>query len=468
MSKTKKNIHPPSTLNPLPLRTVPINWSPISWKKKKTAQQPTYSNTRSYRETLDQLAHYPPLVSPGEIEKLRSQIAEAAAGKRFILQGGDCAERFSDCTPDSLLNKLKILLEMSVILTYGARKPVVRIGRLAGQFAKPRSQESETLNQTTLSTYRGDSINAPEFTNEGRAPDPQRLLKSYFHSAVSLNYIRAMIDGGFADLHHPDNWNLHSIEKSFRWKEYEAVTKGILDAINFMESFGGLNSESLGKIDFFTSHEGLHLDYETTMTRKDSLTGKIYNQSSHMLWIGERTRQYDGGHVEYFRGLANPIGIKFGCSLKPDELLRLMDRLDPENLPGRLTLISRLGHDQVEKSLPQFLKAVKREGRTPAWSCDPMHGNTTVTSSGIKTRNFNHILKELKTSFQIHKTTGTILAGVHFELTGEDVTECTGGAEQLRKTDLTTNYASTCDPRLNYSQSLEIAFLIAMHLKKGN
>ncbi len=443
-------------------------WSPDSWKRKETLQQPHYTDQKAYKKTLTAIASYPPLVSSGEVENLKKQVAEAAAGKRFILQGGDCAERFADCTPDAILNKIKILLEMSVILTYGARKPVVRIGRLSGQYAKPRSNDFEMVNGEKIPSYHGDSINSPEPDMKSRIPDPARLLQSYFHSAVSLNYIRAMIDGGFADLHHPYNWNLHSMERSPRWKEYKAVTEGILDAINFMESFGGLRSESLGRIDYFTSHEGLHLDYETALTKTDPLTGKKYNLSAHMLWIGERTRQLEGGHVEYFRGIANPIGIKFGPNMKKDELLKLLDILDPENSPGRITLITRLGHGNVEKTLTPLLKAVIKAGKKPAWSCDPMHGNTTVTSKGIKTRNFEHIIDELKKTFLIHSSLSSYLAGVHFELTGENVTECTGGVTKLKDSDLTTNYASTCDPRLNYSQSLEIAFLIAMFLKKNN
>ncbi len=392
------------------------------------------------------------------MDTLKTQIAEAAAGKRFILHGGDCVERFDDCNAEVITNKLKILLQMSVILAHAARVPVLRMGRLAGQFFKPRSQESERVGGLTLPTYRGDTVNGFDATEKDRNPQPDRLLGGYFHAAATLNYIRAMIDGGFADLHHPYSWNLHSIERTEQWPEYRLIVERILDAIHFMESFGGVKSEMLGKIEFFTSHEGLHLPYEAALTR--AVDARFYNLGAHFLWIGDRTREIGDAHVEYFRGIANPIGLKLSGTAQADEVIRLLDVLNPTREEGRITLITRMGHNQVTESLPPLIRGVHASGHPVAWTSDPMHGNTAVTAGGVKTREFSHILAELSRTFEIHDSEGSRLAGVHFELTGDDVTECTGGAIGLGEDDLSRNYQTWCDPRLNYAQSLEMAFLL--------
>ncbi len=437
------------------------NWSKNSWKNFKAAQQPEYRDTDSYSKVLEKIESYPPLVFPGEVENLKRQISMAGNGKRFILQGGDCAERFLDCNENAIINKIKILLQMSVILTYGARKPVVKIGRIAGQYFKPRSNPYETVNNSQIPTYRGDSINIYEPGPENREPDPERLLMAFFHSVTTLNYIRAIIAGGFADLHHPYTWELHSIEKTGEWQKYKNTVERILDAINFMESFGGLKPETLGRVDFFTSHEGLHLGYEEALTRKDPETGRYYNLGAHMLWIGERTRSIDGAHVEYFRGIHNPIGIKISGKIDPEELNELLHRLNPENEEGRITLIARMGAGSVEKKLPALIKKVEKSKRKVTWSCDPMHGNIVNIGHTIKKRNFDDILREIKETFRAHREAGTFIGGVHFELTGDDVTECTGGAINLKDDDLNRNYETYCDPRLNYTQSLEMAFLLS-------
>jgi len=440
-------------------------WSPDSWKQYPAGQQVQYADPAAYQAALQRIGDYPPLVFPGEVDQLKRHIAKAGRGEAFILQGGNCAERFIDCTATTITNQLKILLQMSVILTYGVRKPVIRIGRIAGQYAKPRSRPTETVGDQTLPSYRGDNVNAFEFEPQARQADPDRLMLGLYHSAVTLNYIRAMIDGGFADLHHPYTWNLHRIEKTSRWPQYKEIVEQILNAIDFMESFGGARAETLGRIEFYTSHEGLLLGYEQALTHRDQQSGRYYNLGAHMLWIGERTRDPGGAHVEYFRGIANPIGVKIGPTCTAEELLRIIETLNPDNEAGRLTLITRLGADRVEQVLPALIEAVKRQGRTVTFSCDPMHGNADATDDHVKTRNFDVILQELETTFRIHAEHGTRLAGVHFELTGEDVTECIGGAENLTDSDLQRNYQTYCDPRLNYSQSLEMTFLIVKLLQ---
>ncbi|NQU44178.1 3-deoxy-7-phosphoheptulonate synthase, partial [bacterium] len=361
---------------------------------------------------------------------------------------------------------LKILLQMSVILTYGVRKTVVRIGRLAGQYAKPRSRDFEVIDGRELPAYRGDNVNSIEPTALARTPDPNRLLSSFYYSAMTLNHVRALIDGGFADLHHPHNWNLHSIEKSHNWDQYEDVVNRILDAINFMESFGGVRAQALGRIDFFTSHEGLLLGYEEAMTHRDADSGHFYNHGAHMLWIGNRTRDLDGAHVEFFRGIANPIGVKVDADLAPEEVVALARALNPLNEEGRITLITRMGDERIADTLPPLIRAVRKDGCQVVWSCDPMHGNTQVVNDDVKTRDFGLILHEVGQAFRIHQDNRTYLAGVHFELTGEDVTECIGGGAQLTRQDLASRYETACDPRLNYSQSLEMAFRIATELKR--
>jgi 3-deoxy-7-phosphoheptulonate synthase len=441
------------------------NWTPESWRRFPALHQPTYSDAPALDRVLGQIRGLPPLVVATEIDSLKLRLAAAARGEAFILQGGNCAERFIDCREEVIANKLRILLQMSVILAYGVRKPVVRIGRIAGQYAKPRSSEFETVDGRLLPSYRGDAVNAVEPDAQARVPDPERLLSSYFHSATTLNHIRALIEGGFADLRHPYTWNLRSIEQSRNWADYKDVLDRILDAINFMESFGGARSEALGRVDFFASHEGLLLGYEEALTRPDSDSGRFYNFGAHMLWLGARTRQRDGAHVEYFRGIANPIGVKIDPSCGPDELVALIEALNPSNEEGRLTLITRMGAGRVEEALPPMIRAVKRSGRAVVWSCDPMHGNTVTVEGGLKTRDFSVILDELTRTFRIHRNEGGHLAGVHFELTAEDVTECVGGAGELTSQDLTRRYETYCDPRLSDAQSLEMAFLIARLLK---
>jgi len=440
-------------------------WSPDSWKKYTALQQPVYSDVELYENILEKLRGYPPLVFQGEVEHLKSQIAGAGAGNGFILHGGNCAERFIDCNAPTIMNQLKILLQMSIILTHGLRKSVIRIGRIAGQYAKPRSSDTEMVNGIKLPSYRGDSVNGYDPTPESRRPDPERLLQAFYISSTTLNYIRSMIEGGFADLHYPYTWNLYSIDQTAEWPEYKEIVENILDAIHFMESFGGVKPEYLGRVDMYTSHEGLLLGYEEALTRKDEKTGRYYNLGAHMVWIGNRTRDPEGAHVEYFRGIANPIGIKVDQSCSAEEVTDLLHILNPEKEAGRIMLITRFGVDHTEDGLPGIIRAVTASGSPVTWSCDPMHGNTHTVMGNRKTRSFSKVLEELRTSFHIHKSMGTYLAGVHFELTGDDVTECTGGAVDVKDEDLGQNYQTLCDPRLNYAQSLEMAFLIAKMLK---
>ena len=406
----------------------------------------------------------PPLVHHGEVNTLRTHLAQAAKGEAFLLQGGDCAEQFADCRKSTVESKLKILLQMSLVLTWGARIPVIRMGRMAGQYAKPRSKDTETIDGLELPSYRGDNINSSAPKADERAADPQRLMQAYFHSAATLNYTRALVDGGFADLHHPQHWDLGFVRSSTNRAEYEDIVSRIRDAIDFVESTGVRSTTSLKMVELFCSHEGLLLDYEEAMT--ENVAEKWYNLGAHSLWIGDRTRQLDGAHVEYFRGLENPIGIKAGPSMNPSELVELITRLEPANQPGRITIITRLGADIVAESLPPLIKAVSEAGRVVTWVCDPMHGNTISTSKGLKTRDYDAVLSELEEAFKTHATCGSHLGGVHFEMTGEDVTECTGGPQELSVADLSRSYETHCDPRLNYSQSLELALRIAQRLQK--
>ena len=443
-------------------------WAVDSWQRYRVVQQPEYPDVEAYHSVLQKIHTFPPLVSIGEVEKLRAKIADASAGRAFVLQGGDCAERFIDCNEHMIANRLKILLQMSVILTYGIRMPIIKVGRIAGQYAKPRSKNNEHVNGLDIPSYRGDCVNSFEPDPLARVADPQRLLQSYYYSSMTLNYIRAMIDGGFADLHHPYHWNLHSIEQTKKWPAYRNVVDRILDAVNFMEAFGGTRPESLGKVDFYVSHEGLLLGYEEALTRKDPVSGRYYNLGAHTVWIGDRTRAIDGAHVEYFRGIANPVGIKVGPGCEADELLELLAVLNPKNEPGRIILITRFGINHVEQKLPQVVQAVQKAGFQVAWSCDPMHGNIISSNGNRKTRDFSDILTEFQHCFRIHKELESFLAGAHFELTGEDVTECIGGAVALKDDDLAKNYETYCDPRLNYAQSLEIAFLITQLFQENN
>ena len=425
-----------------------------------------YPDAEALRETLRSLSQLPPLVTSWEVETLKKQLAEAAEGQRFLLQGGDCSERFSDCRAEPIAAKLKILLQMSFVLTYGGRRKVTRVGRFAGQYAKPRSSDSETRNGVTLPSYRGDLINRPEFAEEARRPDPGNLLRGYKRAALTLNFIRSLVDGGFADLHHPEQWNLSFFDRAQDTAGYRRMIDEMIRAVGFLETVTDRRLEELKRLEFFASHEGLILEYEEAQTRQVPRRSGWYNLSTHLPWIGERTRGLGGAHVEYFRGIANPIGVKIGPQATADEVLELARVLNPENEPGRLMLIHRFGVEQVGACLPPLIDALRREGRKVTWCCDPMHGNTQTTANGLKTRNFEYILGELNCAFDIHREMGSILGGVHFELTGENVTECTGGSCGLTEADLATSYRSDVDPRLNYEQALEMAFLVAKRVQR--
>ncbi|WP_454829643.1 class II 3-deoxy-7-phosphoheptulonate synthase [Pseudoxanthomonas wuyuanensis] len=439
---------------------LPAQWAPDSWRARPALQMPTYPDPAELESALAELRQLPPLVTSWEIFALKQQLAEAQEGKRFLLQGGDCAESFSDCESGLISNRLKVLLQMSLVLVHGLRLPVVRVGRFAGQYAKPRSADTETRDGLTLPSYRGDLVNQPEFTAQARVPDPRRMIKAHARSAMTMNFVRALIDGGFADLHHPEYWNLNWVGYSPLANEYQQMVTSIGDAVRFMETLSGSEVHNLNRIDFYTSHEALLLPYEEGLTREVPRQWGWFNLSTHYPWIGMRTAAVDGAHVEYLRGVRNPIAIKVGPSVNPDQLLRLIDVLNPEDEPGRLTFIHRMGATQVADKLPPLLEAVRRDGRRVLWVCDPMHGNTESTSNGFKTRRFDNVRGEVEQSFDLHAAAGTRLGGVHLELTGEDVTECTGGARELTDADLERAYRSTVDPRLNYEQSLEIAMSI--------
>jgi 3-deoxy-7-phosphoheptulonate synthase len=439
---------------------LPEDWAPDSWRGRPALQMPTYPDAGALKVALDELGRLPPLVTSWEIFALKKQLAEAQEGKRFLLQGGDCAESFSDCESGLISNRLKVLLQMSLVLVHGLQLPVVRVGRFAGQYAKPRSTDLETRGDITLPSYRGDLVNAPEFSEAARIPDPQRMIRAHSRSAMTMNFVRALIDGGFADLHHPEYWNLNWVGYSPLANEYQQMVSDIGGAVRFMETLAGAEVHNLNRIDFYTSHEALLLPYEEALTREVPRQRGWFNLSTHYPWIGMRTAALDGAHVEYLRGVRNPIAIKVGPSVQPEQLLRLMDVLNPEDEPGRLSFIHRMGATQIAEKLPPLLEAVKRDGRRVLWVCDAMHGNTESTSNGFKTRRFDNIRSEVEQSFDLHAAAGTRLGGVHLELTGEDVTECTGGARELTDVDLERAYRSTVDPRLNYEQSLEIAMLI--------
>jgi len=444
----------------------PSNWAPASWRDRPIQQQPPWPEVGALNAALDEVRSLPPLVNHGEVDSLRTHLAEAAAGKAFLLQGGDCAERFADCTKTVIEAKLKILLQMSLVLTWGARIPVIRVGRMAGQFAKPRSNDTEIIDGTEMPSYRGDNVNDITTDIAARQPDPQRLVKAYHHSAATLNYARALVDGGFADLHHPQHWDLGVVRSQSHRAEYEDMVDRIRDAIEFVESTGVRGTGALRTVELFSSHEGLLLDYEEAFTEK--VGDKWYNLGAHFLWIGDRTRNLGDAHLEYFRGIENPIGIKVGKQMQPKELVEIIREVEPANRPGRITLISRIGAADVREALPPLIAAVREAGQQVAWSCDPMHGNTTTTAvadGGLKTRNYDRILEELEAAFELHAAQGGQLAGVHFELTGEDVTECTGGPQKLSEADLSRSYETYCDPRLNYAQSLEMALRIAQRLQ---
>jgi len=443
-------------------------WAPESWQSKIALQQPIYPSNEEVNAVVAQLSSLPPLVTSWEVESLKEQLASAALGKRFLLQGGDCAERFEDCNPAAITNKLKILLQMSLVLIQGCKKPVTRVGRFAGQYAKPRSDDMETRDGVTLPSYRGDNINRPAFTAQDRLPDPQLMLRGYERAALTLNFIRSLVRGGFADLHHPEYWDLDFVQHSPLAEEYHHMVDGIRESLGFMENVLGVSPGSIEWVDFYASHEALHLYSEQAQTHKVPHRQGWYNLSTHFPWIGMRTADPDGAHVEYFRGIANPIAVKIGAAMNPETLLRLLDILHPEGEPGRLTLIHRFGHERIGAALPKLIEKVRSTRKTVLWCCDPMHGNTRTTAEGIKTRDFHHILSELEQAFDIHASMGTYLGGVHFELTGENVTECTGGARGLNDADLRRAYRSEVDPRLNYEQALEMAMLIARKVRKLN
>ena len=444
-------------------------WTPESWQKLTAVQQPNWPDLDNYKTVLSEISQYPPLVFAGEVRALKQQLAEAAQGNGFLIQGGDCAETFAEFRADPIRDKLKILLQMSVVLTYGASCNVVKIGRIAGQFAKPRSADTETRDGTELPSYRGDAVNDINFNEKSRIPNPKRLLRTYNQSAATLNLLRAFTKGGFADLNKVHLWNQEFIASSPQGKRYEEVANSIDEALTFMKAVGisSENTAALHLTEFFTSHEALLLGYEHALTRQDSLTDKWYNCSAHFMWIGDRTRQPDGAHVEFLSGVENPIGVKVGPSITEDELLSLCEKLNPDNEFGRLTLIARFGAESIRKHLPPLIQAVKENGGKVLWICDPMHGNTYKSPSGFKTRHFDTILEELEHFFAIHRAEGTIPGGVHFELTGDNVTECLGGAREISDTDLESKYETACDPRLNNEQSLELAFLVTDLLRNG-
>jgi 3-deoxy-7-phosphoheptulonate synthase len=437
------------------------SWHSASWQTKPVQQQPVYADAGAVERVVAEIARLPPIVVSWEIEALRTRLAAAQRGEAFLLQGGDCAESFVECESDIIAKKLKILLQMSLVLLHGLKKPVIRVGRMAGQYAKPRSADTETRDGFSLPSYRGDLVNRPEFTAEARAADPQLLLRGYERAALTLNFVRALVDGGFADLHHPEYWDLGFVHQAPLKDGYERIVKSIGDALDFFEGMSGHPVHEATIVDFYTSHEGLHLLYEQAQTRYIARQNRWYNLSTHMPWIGMRTAALDGAHVEYFRGIANPIGVKVGAAMDAAWLQGLVGTLNPQNQPGRLTLIHRFGAKDVATALPKLIEAVRQTGQTVLWVCDPMHGNTETTTGGIKTRRFENILKELDLAFRIHADLGSYLGGVHIELTGDDVTECTGGARGLTDQDLARAYRSTVDPRLNHEQALELAMLIA-------
>lgn len=436
------------------------DWRPDSWQARKAVQQPDYPDRAALERALEQLRHLPPLVTSWEVESLKIQLAEAQQGERFVLQGGDCAESFADCRPEIITNRLKVLLQMSLVLVHGMEKPVLRIGRFAGQYAKPRSQDHETRDGITLPAYRGDLVNGPEFTAAARAPDPQRLLEGHAKSALTINFIRGLIDGGFADLHHPEYWDLAWVQHSPLAAQYQSIVDSIGHSVRFMETLAGQPLGEFNRVDFYTSHEALMLHYESAQTRRVPRKEGWFNLATHFPWIGMRTAALDGAHVEYCRGIRNPVAVKIGPAMTRDWLLGLCETLNPANEPGRLSFIHRMGAGLIAQKLPPMIEAVRAAGHRVLWICDPMHGNTRSTQGGLKTRGFDDIQSELEQAFRIHAELGSRLGGVHLELTGEDVTECLGGARDLTEQDLQRAYKSSVDPRLNYEQALELAMSI--------
>ena len=446
-------------------RVVTMNekWTLNSWRDFPIKQVPTYENAAALQSVEERLAGFPPLVFAGEARSLKAHLAEVCEGRAFLLQGGDCAESFVEHHADNIRDTFRVLLQMAVVLTYGAKLPVIKVGRMAGQFAKPRSADTETIDGVELPSYRGDIINGIEFDAAARVPDPERQISAYRQAASTLNLLRAFAKGGYADLTEVHRWNQGFIAESPQGARYEAMANQINEAMDFMAACGitSLTAPQMGMVDFFTSHEALLLGFEQALTRLDSTSGEYYDTSAHMLWIGDRTRQPDGAHVEFLSGVKNPLGLKCGPSLEPDELITLLDKLNPENEAGRITLIARFGHENVEAHLPALVRKVTAEGRKVVWSCDPMHGNTIKASNGYKTRPVDRILTEVQRFMAVHQAEGTHAGGIHFEMTGQNVTECLGGAQAISEEDLSSRYHTHCDPRLNGSQALELAFLIA-------
>lgn len=445
------------------------NWTPQSWREKPILQQPTYPDLAKVAEVEAELKRQAPLVFAGEIRNLKQELAAVAKGEAFLLQGGDCAESFAEFSADNIRDTFKVMLQMAIVLTFGAKKPVVKIGRVAGQFAKPRSADTETIDGVTLAAYRGDIINDIQFNETARVPDPERLLKAYHQSAATSNLLRAFSRGGLADLHKVHQWNLDFVKRSPLAERYNDMAERLEETLAFIKAVGisGKTTPQLQETSFYTSHEALLLNYEEAFTRVDSLTGDYYDTSAHMLWIGDRTRQPDHAHIEFARGIQNPIGLKAGPTTKVEDLLRNIDTLNPSNEEGKLNIIVRMGAGNVEKHFTELLRAVTKEGKNVAWSCDPMHGNTIKTDNGYKTRRAEDVLQEVTEFFQIHRAEGTNAGGVHFEMTGRNVTECLGGQYDLSQHDLAERYHTHCDPRLNADQSLELAFLIADRLKEA-
>ena len=444
-------------------------WSPETWREKEKRQIPEYPNQEKLKDVEKTLSQYPPLVFAGEARQLKGRLAQVCNGEAFLLQGGDCAESFGEFNSAVIRDNLRILLQMAVILTFGEQKPVVKVGRVAGQFAKPRSSDEETKDGITLPSYRGDIINGHAFNEESRIPDPERMIRGYVQSSATMNLLRALSQGGYADLHQVHAWNLEFVKKSAQSKRYEKMASRLDETLAFMQAIGitGETSPQIRESEFYTSHEALLLNYEQALTRRDSTTarpedgyeGDWYDCSAHMLWIGERTRQPDGAHVEFLRGVKNPIGLKCGPTMTPDDLMVLVDKLNPRNEPGRLTLITRMGEELISSKLVHLIRRIKSEGRNVVWSCDPMHGNTLTTPNGYKTRKFETILKEVRGFNEVHKAEGTYAGGVHFELTGKDVVECLGGGQNITHAELAKGaYKTLCDPRLNATQALELAF----------
>lgn len=441
------------------------DWTPDSWRSRPARQQVEYDDPAELAEALARLTRLPPIVTSWEVEKLKKQLAEAGRGERFLLQGGDCAERFVDCQAHLIDAKLKVLLMMSAVLVYGGGRPVVRVGRIAGQYAKPRSEPFETVNGVTLPSYRGDIVNRPDFTPEARRADPKNLIEAYSRSAMTINFVRSLLSGGFADVHHPEVWDLSWVDQAAQPDEYRSLVDQMRASVRFLDATLGRPLSELAQVDFFTSHEGLHLEYERAVSEHPPLRDGWYDLSTHLPWIGERTREIGGAHVEFFRGIRNPIGVKVGPGCTPEELLELCTVLNPHDEPGRLTLIVRMGAKKVTERLPALVDAVMRAGKVVTWCSDPMHGNTYKTGHGHKTRHFDDILAEVDRTFEVHADAGSVLGGIHFEMTGQNVTEVVGGSCGLTEADLGRNYESDVDPRLNYAQALEMAFLVSRRLR---